>query len=266
VNLLDQLRMLSFGWRDAVEITIIAYVLYRLLRLLRGTRTVQLLTGLVVLMLAWAVALVLKLTTITYLLGLVFTYGALAALIVLQPELRSALAQLGHSPVTRFFRRIETSEVADEIAEAVELLSLSRVGCIIAIERERPLTDFIRSGSPMEAKVTSDLLRAIFTPYSPLHDGAVLIRGDMIIGAGCILPLTQQVVDDRSMGTRHLAALGLAEETDALVIAVSEETGTISVAEGGRLARLSDTAQLRDRIAGRTPAEVPARPLAEVPG
>ena len=254
MTLLDQLRMLRFGWRDAIEIAIIAWALFRLLRLLRGTRVVQLLTSLIVLVVAYALAMALKFTTITWLLGLVFTYGALAALIVLQPELRSALAQIGHSPVTRFFRQIETNEVADEIAEALELLSLSRVGCILAIERERPLTDFVRSGSAMQARVTADLLRAIFTPHSPLHDGAVLIRGDTIIGAGCILPLTIRAPDDRSMGTRHLAALGLSEETDALVIAVSEETGTISVAERGRLTRLSETVQLRDRIAGRVSA------------
>lgn len=260
----DQFRMLSFGWRDALEILIIAYALYRLLLLIHGTRAVQMLIGVAILVSAYAVAVALKLTTLTYLLGLVFTYGALAALIILQPELRAALAHMGQSRVTRFFRRFETVEVAHEIADAVEMLSMSHVGALVVIERERSLADFVRSGSPMQARVSSDLLRSIFTPHAPLHDGAVIIRGDTIIGAGCILPLSLRAHADRTLGTRHLAALGLTEQSDALVIVVSEETGTMSLVEGGRITRFPDAADLRRRISGEGTGEG-ARFLAEQP-
>jgi diadenylate cyclase len=201
---------------------------------------------------------------ITYLLGILFTYGAFAALVIFAPELRAALARLGQSPMTRFFRRMETSEVAEEIADAVERLSRSGIGCIIAIEREVALGDYVASGTAMQAKVSADLLATIFTPYSPLHDGAVVIRGDTIIGAGCILPLSQSPVIDRTLGTRHRAALGLSEETDALVIVVSEESAQISVAQDGRLLRGLTAPQVRDIIAGRSARTTAEHPLLEL--
>lgn len=220
--------------------------------------------GVVVLVLAYPLAWVLKLGMITYLLGLGFKAGALAALVVFQPELRAALARLGQSRATRFFRRMETSEVADEVAGAVERLSRSGIGCIIALEREVALGDLVQSGTPMQAKVSADLLATIFTPYSPLHDGAVVLRGDMIVGAGCILPLSQASLSDRSLGTRHRAALGLSEETDALVIVVSEETSTISVATGGRLLRNLTAPQVRDIVGGRPPRATSEHPIVEL--
>jgi diadenylate cyclase len=143
--------------------------------------------------------------------------------------------------------------VADEIADAAERLSRSSTGAIVAVERDLPLGDYLETGTPLAAKVSGDLLATIFTPYSPLHDGAVIIRGDTIVGAGCILPLAQTRVEDRSLGTRHRAALGLTEESDALVVVVSEETGTISLASGGRLVRDLAPAQLRDVLTGRLP-------------
>ncbi len=261
---MDQFRVLEFGWRDAVEILVVAFVIYRVLLLIHGTRAVQMLGGIVVLVFAYALAWTFKFTMITYLLGLVFTYGAFAALVVFQPELRAALAHLGQSPVARFFRRMEESEVAEEIAEAVERLSRSGIGCIVALEREVNLGDYVQSGTAMQAKVSADLLATIFTPYSPLHDGAVIVRGDMLIGAGCILPLTQQPLEDRSLGTRHRAAIGLTEETDALVIVVSEETATISVAQQGRLTRGLSAPQVRDIIAGRTPRTTTEMPVLQL--
>ena len=253
MTMFEALRLLHFGWRDAVEIGLVAFVLYRVMLLLHGSRAVQMLTGVVILVVIYAAAWLLRLTMITYLLGIVFTYGAFAVLIVFQPELRSALAHLGKSRVTRFFRRMEENEVADEIADAVERLSRSGIGAIIAVEREMGLGDLLESGSEMQAKVSADLLQTIFTPYSPLHDGAVVIRGDTIVAAGCILPLSQSQMGDRSLGTRHRAALGLTEETDALVGVVSEETATISVASHGRLTRGLTVSQLRDVLGGRTP-------------
>ena len=249
---MEQFRLLQPGLRDVIEVLIVAFILYRVLLLIQGTRAVQMLIGIVVLVLVYAVAWVTKLTMITYLLGLVFTYGAFAALIVFQPELRAGLAHLGQSRVTRFFRRMEEFEVGEEVAEAVERLARSGIGAIIVLEREVALGDYLQSGSEMQAKVSADLLATIFTPYSPLHDGAVVLRGDTIIGAGCILPLSQMPLTDRSLGTRHRAALGLTEETDAVVIVVSEETSTISVAVGGRLTRNLTPSQVRNLVAGRS--------------
>jgi diadenylate cyclase len=266
VTVLDQFRLLEFGWRDAIEIVVVAFVIYRVLLLLHGTRAVQMLLGIIVLVFTYALALLFKLTMITYILGIVFTYGAFAAVVVFQPELRAGLARLGQSRVTRFFRSLETSQVAEEVAGAVERLSRSGIGCIIAMEREVALGDYVQSGVPMQAKVSADLLATIFTPYSPLHDGAVLIRGDSIIGAGCILPLSQQPLMDRSLGTRHRAALGLAEETDARVFVVSEETSTISMAHEGKLYRNLTAPQVRDLIAGRPPRTTAEYPLVQLQG
>ena len=262
--MLEQFRLLQPGPRDVIEVLVVAFVLYRVLLLIQGTRAVQMLIGIVVLVLVYAIAWVAKLSMITYLLGLVFTYGAFAALIVFQPELRAGLAHLGQSRVTRFFRRMEEVEVGEEVAEAVERLARSGIGALIVLERETALGDYLQSGSEMQAKVSADLLATIFTPYSPLHDGAVVLRGDTIIGAGCILPLSQVQLADRSLGTRHRAALGLSEETDAIVIVVSEETSTISVASGGRLTRNLTTAQVRDLVAGRR-ARGAERATAEMP-
>ena len=261
MSFLDQFRLLQPGWRDVVEILVVAYVIYRLLLLLHGTRAVQMLVGIVVLVFAFSLAWVAKLTMITYLLGLVFKYGAFAALVIFQPELRAALAHLGQARVTRFLRRMEAHDVAEAVAEAVERLSRTGTGALIALEREMNLGDLVASGSEMQAKVSADLLTTIFTPYSPLHDGAVVVRGDTIIGAGCILPLSQASIADRSLGTRHRAAMGLTEEYDAVVIVVSEETATISVAENGRLRRGITPAQLRDVLAGSSRAKPALAPV-----
>lgn len=262
--MLDSFRLLELGWRDVVEVAIVAFVIYRVLLLIKGTRGVQILLGIGVLVLAYAAAVLLKLSMITYLLGLVFAFGPIAALVVFQPELRAALARLGQSPVTRFFRQLETTEVADEIAEAVERLSRSGIGCIIAIEREVALGDYVASGTAMQAKVSAELMATIFTPYSPLHDGAVIVRGDTIIGAGAILPLSQASLVDKSLGTRHRAALGLSEETDALVIVVSEETSTISVAQQGQLVRGLGAPQVRDLVSNRPMRATAEQPILEV--
>jgi diadenylate cyclase len=247
------MQALRVDWRDLLEIALVSVLFYRVLLLIRGSRALQMLGGIVVLTLAYVAAWVLKLSMITYLLGVVFTYGAFALLVIFQPELRSALAHIGPSRMTRVFRRLEGGEVLDEIVDAVDRLSRSGVGAIIVLEREMPLDDFIDSGSGLEAKVSADLLTTIFTPYSPLHDGAVVIRGDMIVGAGCILPLSQTVSLDRTMGTRHRAALGLSEESDALVVVISEERASISIAQGGKLRTDLSPLQVRDLLAGKEP-------------
>jgi len=209
MSVLEQLRLLHPGWRDALEIGVVSYAIYRVLVLIHRTRAMQVLVGIIVLAVAYGLAYVLQLGMIIYLLTLVLSYGAIALLVVFAPELRAALAQIGRSPMSRFFTHMGESEIGDEVAEAVERLSRSGIGAIIAIEREVSLDEYVQSGSEMQAKVSADLLATIFTPYSPLHDGAVIIRADIIVGAGCILPLSQAAMIDRSLGTRHRAALGL---------------------------------------------------------
>ena len=256
MNELAQLRLLHPGWRDVLEILLVAYALYRVLLLFHGTRTLQIVTGLVMLLAIYSAAWVLKLEMITYVLGFVFQYGAIALLVVFAPELRAALAHLGQARLARLFRQMAQREVAEEIVEGVERLSRSGIGAIVAIERDVALDPWVESGSPMEAKVSADLLATIFTPYSPLHDGAVIVRGDTIIAAGCILPLSQSVLADRSLGTRHRAALGLSDESDAVVVVVSEETAIVSVADRGQLFRDLTPHELRDMLSGRAPARM----------
>ena len=255
---LAQLRLLHPGWRDILEILLVSYALYRVLLLFHGTRTLQIVTGLVMLLAIYSAAWVLKLEMITYVLGFVFQYGAIALLVVFAPELRSALAHLGQARFARIFRQMAQREVAEEIVEGVERLSRSAIGAIVAIERDVALDAWVESGSPMEAKVSADLLATIFTPYSPLHDGAVIVRGDTIIAAGCILPLSQSVLADRSLGTRHRAALGLSDESDAVVVVVSEETAVVSVADRGRLYRDLTPQELREMLSGRAPPRAAA--------
>ena len=239
------------SWRDLLEIVIVAIVIYRLLRFLAGTRAVQILLGVLVLALFYVGAFLLDLSMITYLLGVAFTYGAFAAIVVFQPELRHALARLGQSRLFGSFEPRGGGSTADAVAESLERLSRSGTGAIVALEREVSLDEYVASGTPMDAEISADLLTTIFSPYAPLHDGAVVVRGRRIIGAGAILPLTQYDVPDRSLGTRHRAALGLSEETDALVFVVSEETSTISLAYRGALLRPLSRDDVVEIVAGR---------------
>jgi diadenylate cyclase len=252
-GVLEQFGFLAPGWRDLVEILIVAVIFYRLLILAVGGRTIQMLLGLVLLVAVYFVARVLQLDLLRYLLETLFQFGAIAALVIFQPELRQALAHLGRNRILRLFNnRLEETQVAEEIALAVEELSRNQVGAIIAIEREVGLGEFIDTGTPLQARVSAPLLNTIFAPYSPLHDGAAIIRGDTIVAAGAILPLTQFPVADKSLGTRHRAALGLSEETDALVVVVSEETSNISLAYGGQLQRGFDRERLAAMLTAQT--------------
>src|SRR5665213_370160 len=266
MNFVEQFRLLRPGWRDVLEVAVVSYAIYRALLLVHRTRAMQILAGVVVLVVAYGIAYVLQLNMILYLLTLIFSYGAIALLIVFAPELRAGLAQIGRTPMSRLFSHMAESEIGEQVSEAVERLSRSGIGAIIAVEREVSLDPYVQSGSEMQAKVSADLLATIFTPYSPLHDGAVIIRGDTIVGAGCILPLSQAQNIDRTLGTRHRAAIGLSEESDALVIVVSEETAQISVAEDGKLTRGLTAPQLRDIIAGGKPRSTSEHPLLQIPG
>jgi diadenylate cyclase len=253
MNLLDSLRTLRPDLRDLLEIAIVSFAIYRLILIFQRRRAMQILASVAVLIGVFAVARLFDLTLITYLLSIVFSYGAFALLIVFAPELRTTLAQFGRTPMSRLFRLMGKTEVASEVAEATGRLSASGHGAIIVLERERSLEEYIEHGSPIQARVSADLIVTIFTPFSPLHDGAMIVRGDTIVAAGCILPLSQTAILDRSLGTRHRAALGLSEETDATVIVVSEETRSVSVATAGRLWRDITLSQLGDLLSGRTP-------------
>jgi len=250
---LDELLLLRPGWKDLVQILLVAAGLYRLLLLVQRTRAMQMLLGLLLVASVYLGAVLFRLDLIRYLLAQLFQYGAIAALVVFQPELRSALARLGQSRMMRVFSRLEESQVVDEVVEAVERLSRSKIGAIIALEQNVGLDEYAQTGSPVEARVSAEMLATIFTPYSPLHDGAVLISGDQIRCAGAILPLTQYSVSDRSLGTRHRAAIGLSEETDAVVIVISEETARVSVARRGRLERDVTPERLREILQGAVP-------------
>ena len=265
-SVIEYIRFLEIGWKDLIEILLVAYLIYRALLLWAGTRAFQILFGLVLLVGVYLLARLLQLQLIGYILSQVFTYGAFALIVVFQPELRSALARLGRSRVLDFLTRLEERErvVADEIAKAAARLARARIGAIIAVEREVSLDEYIeRQGTALQAQVSADLLTTIFTPRTPLHDGAVVVRGDQIVGAGVILPLTQYPISDKTLGTRHRAALGLSEETDAFVVVVSEETSTISLARRGVLRRGLRPEQLKARLAAddESAAEVPREAL-----
>lgn len=250
---MEQLRLLRPGFGDLVEITIVTILFYRLLLLIRRTRAMQILLGVFLLAFTSVVARVLGFILIPRLLEALLQYGAIAAVVVFQPELRSALARLGQRRMFGLRHRLEESQVVDEIAEAVMHLSRSKIGAIIALEGEVGLDEYAATGSPVSAPVSAQMLITIFTPHSPLHDGAVLVAGDQITAAGAILPLTQNPVTDRTLGTRHRAAIGLSEESDALVIVVSEETSRVSIARRGRLERDVDDDRLREVLRGELP-------------
>ncbi len=261
----DQFQIIRPGWGDLIEILIVAALFYRILILLQRTRAMQILVGVALLGGGYFLARILELDLIRTLLETLFQYGAIAALVIFQPELRSALARLGQNRMLRLFTKLEGNEVVDELVEAVEQLARSKTGAIIAIENDVGLDEYARTGSPIEARVSCDMLTTIFTPNSPLHDGAVIIVGDTIKAAGAILPLGQSPLQDRTLGTRHRAALGLSEESDALVVVVSEETARISVATAGRLQVGIDPQRLREILEGSVPKQQKGLKLAASP-
>lgn len=247
--LLDYLGFLRLDLKDVAEILIVSFLLYRVLVVYTGTRAFQVLIGFVVLVSIYVASQALQLRLIPYLLSQVFTYGAFALIVIFQPELRAALARLGRTRLFQAFARLEQQEVMDEIAEAADRLAKAKIGGIIAVEQEVDLLNHVDHGTPIDAILSTELLTTVFTPYSPLHDGAVIVKRDRIAYAGSvILRLSESPAVERSLGTRHRAALGLSEETDALVVVISEETGQISLAHEGRLYRGLRPDELRQRL------------------
>lgn len=245
-GILRQLDFLRPGWGDVAEIAVVFLLVYRILLLIRETRAMQMLLGVLLLGALHLLAVVLDFSVIRRLIENIFQYGAIAALVVFQPEMRAALARLGESRLVGLLTPARETKIVDGIVEGTVQLARARTGAILAVQRETGLRDYARSGSPVGAKLSPELLRSIFAPQSPLHDGAAIVVGDEIQTARVILPLTQNPVGDRSLGTRHRAAIGLSEETDAVVIVVSEETARISVARRGRIEVGVEAARLRE--------------------
>lgn len=235
--------------RDIIDILIVAAVIYKFYTLLRQTRAEQLIKGIVVLVILTVVSDRLQLYTINYLLSNALAVGAIALIVVFQPELRRGLEYIGR---TRFFsksiieiRGESVSKVVDELVEAVASLSRQRIGALIVLERDTGLNEVANTGTRINGQVSSDLLINIFIPNTPLHDGAVIIKDEVIRAAGCFLPLTDNIGISKELGTRHRAALGISERSDSLSIIVSEETGAISTAESGSISRHLDSKTLR---------------------
>lgn len=221
-------------------------MIYRLLLFIKGTKAVQMLIGLGVLLVAALVSGYTGLYTMDWIIQSFWAQIVIALIVLFQPEIRRALAQMGETPFLQTFTSAEELKSLEEIVKAVISLSNRKIGALIAIERETSLKEFVEIGTPLDAKVTREIILSIFHPTSPIHDGAVVIRGNRIVAAGCFLPIILSPEVDKSIGTRHRAGLGLTEETDAVVLIVSEETGTISMAISGKLETRLDMGTLRD--------------------
>ena len=237
---------LSLIWRPILEIIVLWYVFYHLLIFIKGTPAVQVLKGLIFLIVLFFIFLFvaqrLNLTIIKWILPRLFAVFLLSFLIIFHPELRRGLARLGQSSILGLFFREEW--ITNEISEAVYSLAKKKIGAIIALEREIGLKPYIESGVTLDSRISSELINTVFMPHTPLHDGGIVIQNGRIIAAGCLFPLTQNPRISKSLGTRHRAAVGLTDETDALVIIVSEETGMVSLAREGRLIRNIDREDL----------------------
>lgn len=230
---------------DVVDIALVSFIFYRIFMLIKGTRAVQMVGGLGVLVLALVFSRWAGLYTINWIVQSFMTQIALVILVLFQPELRRALAHMGENPLFSSLSPVESSKFLDEIVKAAVSLASRRVGALIVLERETNLKNIVEMGTELDSKVSRELLLSLFHPTSPLHDGAVIIQDGRVAAAGCFLPLTMSAAVSKALGTRHRAAIGLTEETDAVVVVVSEETGTISMVMGGAMNRDLDAVTLR---------------------
>lgn len=230
-----------------VDILMVAFVLERLFTLIKGTRAAQMLVGLLIVVTVAMAAPWLKMNALAWLLEQMRSILLILLVILFQPELRRMLVGLGQNPVFKWFYKSEPSRVIDEVVNGAAQLSSVGYGALIVLTRQAPLDAVVESGVPLDADVSGDLLTTIFTPRSPLHDQAVVIRGERVVAARCTLPLAEEVEDQR-LGTRHRAALGLSQESDAVIVVVSEENRMISLAIGGGLVRGLDGRELKMRL------------------
>ncbi|HEY1161694.1 MAG TPA: diadenylate cyclase CdaA [Candidatus Dormibacteraeota bacterium] len=248
------------GWVEVIDVAVVAFVLYQLLRLLRGTQGTQILVGLVLLAVVGVLATQLNLVLLSWLFKNAGFFILIGVIVMFQPELRRALDQLGRlgnigRPLAGYSTRLYSQAISEAI-RAVERLSTRKNGALIAFEREVGLEDYAATGVRINGEISAEFLQSIFYPNSPLHDGAVIVRGNRIIAAGCLLPLPEEGVVKERLGTRHRAALGLSLASDALVLVVSEETGAISVIEEGKITKNLDGDGLRRLVSVKVPGQV----------
>ena len=246
--LVEFFRFSSFSVRDAIDIAIVAYLTYRFLLLLRGTRSAQMTLGIVVLLLFYWVTRYFQLSTLQWLFTNLLTYVVFGIIVLYQNEIRRALAGIGRNPLPGRYWRTGGPQSFEEIVLAATTLASRKIGALIVVERDIGLRNYAESGIALDAVLTYDLLVTIFSPHTPLHDGAVIVQRNRIIAAGCFLPLTLDPHLSKELGTRHRAAIGITEETDAIAIIVSEETGIISASSGGDIVRNLDGTGLRSLL------------------
>jgi uncharacterized protein (TIGR00159 family) len=238
-----------FYWAvDVLDILIVAFFIYQLLLIFRGTRAAQILVVLAILYLTSRASLFIGLLTVNWILQSLLGVWVLMMVIIFQPELRRALVSFGQRNFLRVFSRGEEAHMIDELARSAVSLASKRTGAIIVLERETKLDSYVEPGINLDAVISRRLLESIFFPYSPLHDGAVIVNDGRIVAASCFLPLSLSPEVSRDLGTRHRAAIGITEETDAVAVVVSEETGTISLAYGGKIERDLDALAVRKRL------------------
>lgn len=243
--------VMTINMLDLLDILVVAYFLYRLYQMLKNTRAASLVKGLAVLLLATLISKWLNLHVINWLLEKSMTVVMVALPVVFQPELRRALEQIGRGKLFRKSTVLDDDEVEkmlDAVATVATTMGRKKIGALIVFERETGLNDYIESGIQIDAMVSEELFMNIFIPNTPLHDGAVIIRGNRIQAASCLLPLTDARNLSQELGTRHRAAIGLSEQSDALILVVSEETGTISLARGGALQRYLTESDIKDLL------------------
>src|SRR5512136_546959 len=243
--ILEFFRFNSFSVRDALDIAIVAYLIYRFLLLLKGTRGAQMTLGIVVLLLLYWVTRYFRLITVQWLFTNLLTYVVFGIIVLYQNEIRRALAGIGRNPLAGRQWRSGGAQHFEEIVLAATTLASRKIGALIVVERDIGLRNYAESGIALDAVLTYDLLVTIFSPTTPLHDGAVIVQRNRVIAAGCFLPLTLDPYLSKELGTRHRAAIGITEETDAVAVIVSEESGIISASLGGRIVRNLDGTALR---------------------
>jgi diadenylate cyclase len=251
MNVFDRLLQLNPTWRDAVDIVIVAFIIYSILTLLRGTRAMQISLGLVVLGSTFFIARAFDLPALEVISAKILFYLPFAVIVLFQQEIRRALAGMIGDPMAMFSRRKPGEFPIDAVLNAVDVLAPKHVGALMAIEGRQTLRMYEEGAKPLDALITTELLVAIFTPGGPLHDGAALLRGNRIVAANAFLPLTSTPDPQLAHGTRHRAAIGLSEESDAVVVIVSEENGSVAVASNGELREHVDRSTLRDILVER---------------
>jgi diadenylate cyclase len=243
------LRRPPVTWWDVLDILIVAILIYELLKLIRGTRAVQMAVGIASIIGLFYLSRGLGLETLNWLIRNIIGYVVFAVIVLLQADIRRALVHLGRGRLfRRLDRKVSDDDTVEELVTAATTLSAKKIGGIVVIERSIGLRNYIESGIPLDAKLTYDLLVSIFQPTSPLHDGAVIVQGDRVAAAACFLPLTTNPRLSRELGSRHRAAIGVTEENDAVAIVISEESGRISIVEDGDLEYDIDAERLRARL------------------